>query len=462
LTIDTQSPSYAIPTNFSGLSFETMTLLPNGAGGHLFSPTNTPLITLFQNLGLRSLRIGGATVDMPTVAIPTNTDIDPLFAFAQAAGLKVIYSLRLLNGSTNADTGVAKYIWTHYQAQLDCFAIGNEPDWDSYHRSDLKITDYTTYLTDWRRFATATTNAVPGATFSGPDTGGNLVTGFPDKGPGPTWTTHFALAEKGSGLITFFTQHHYVGEGAGTLTAQQGIDAMLSSTWDTGSNQTLYTAMGGPVLQSGGRYRFTEANDFTGGVTNASNAFASALWVLDFMHWWAAHGASGVNFHNKRWIPTDTIIPGPSGQLLTYPKGYGLKAFDLGSHGYVEPLTMSNARGLNLTAYTVGGGSDLYVTIINKEHGAGARDAAVTLVPTGISSGSTAAVFLTAPNGNAGATDGVTLGGTTITNNALWPGQWTALNPVTNGQCTVIVSAASAAVVRVHAANLSAPMIYSK
>lgn len=95
-------------------------------------------------------------------------------------------------------------------------------------------------------------------------------------------------------------------------------------------------------------------------------------------------------------------------------------------------------------------------------NGAGARDAAVTIVPTGISSGSTAAVFLTAPNGNVGATDGMTLGGATITNNAPWPGQWTVLNPVTNGQCTVIVSAASAAVVRVHAANLSAPVIYSK
>jgi hypothetical protein len=462
LTVDTQSRGYAILADFSGLSFETMTLLPDGTGGHLFSATNTPLITLFQSLGLKSLRIGGATVDMSTVAIPANTDIDQLFAFAQAAGVKVIYSLRLLNGSTNADAAVAKYIWTNYRTQLDCFAIGNEPDWNSYHHSDPSITDYTSYLAEWQKFTTAITNAVPGATFSGPDTGGNLVTGPPDNGPGPTWTTSFALAEEGSGMIACITQHHYVGEGAGSLTALQGIEAMLSPTWDTGSNQTLYAAMGSPVLQSGLPYRFTEANDFTGGVTNASNAFASALWVLDFMHWWAAHGASGVNFHNKRWIPTDTVIPGSSGQLLTYPKGYGIKAFDLGSHGYVEPLTMSNASGLNLTAYAVGDGLELYVTIINKEHGAGARGAAVTIVPNGLFSGSAAAIFLTAPNGNVGATNGVTLGGVAITNNALWLGQWTALSLVTNGQCTVTVSAASAAVVRIQAASLSAPLIYFK
>ena len=133
----------------------------------MFSATNTPLITLFQNLGLKSLRIGGATVDMPTVAIPTNTDIDHLFAFAQAAGVKVIYSLRLLNGSTSADAAAAKYIWTHYRARLDSFAVGNEPDWNSYHQSDPNITNYTSYLANWQKFATTITRAVPGATFSG-------------------------------------------------------------------------------------------------------------------------------------------------------------------------------------------------------------------------------------------------------------------------------------------------------
>ncbi len=453
LTVDTQSPGYAIPADFSGLSFETKTLLPDSHGGHLFSGTNTPLITLFQNLGLKSLRIGGDTVDMPTVAIPGNADIDNLFAFAQAAGVKVIYSLRLLNGSTNADASLAQYIWTHYRALLDSFAIGNEPDWNSYHQSDPKITDYTSYLADWRVFAAAITNVVPGATFSGPDTGGNLVTGPPDNGPGPTWTTSFASAEKGSGLIAFITQHDYVGGNASGLTPPQGIDAMLSASWDAGSNQTLYAAMAAPVLQTGFAYRFTEANDFTGGVTNASNAFASALWALGFMHWWAAHGAGGVNFHNKRWIPTDTIVPGASGQLDIYPKGYGLKAFDVGGHGYVEPVTVSNMDGLNLTAYAVGSGPDLYVTIINKEHGAGARDAAVTILPQGFSGGSASVMFLTA-SGDVAATNGMTLGGQAITNNAPWLGQWLILDPLASGQLRLSVSAASAAILRIHATGL--------
>jgi hypothetical protein len=85
---------------------------------------------------------------------------------------------------------------------------------------------------------------------------------------------------------------------------------------------------------------------------------------------------------------------------------------------------VDNARELNLTAYAIGSATNLCVTIINKEHGAGVRDAAVTIVAKGFSAESATAMFLTAPNGDVGATNGVTLGGATITNNAPWRGRW--------------------------------------
>jgi hypothetical protein len=452
LTITASSQGYAIPADFSGLSFETRTLLPDRRGGHLFSPTNTPLVALFRNIGLTSLRIGGATVDMPSVPFPATTDIDQLFAFARAANVKVIYSLRLLE--TNAtlhyaplDASIARYIRTHYQPQLACFAIGNEPDWKSFHKQDRQITNLTTYLARWQEVAAAVTSAVPGAQFAGPDTGCN----FTDPShPGPAWTTSFAYATKDSGLIESVTQHHYVGGNASSVAnAGEAINAMLSPGWDTVTNQVLYNLMAAPVLADGLRYRLTEANDFTGGVTNASNAFASALWTLDFMHWWAAHGAAGINFHNKRWIPTDTIAPDSNGHLVGRPKAYAIKAFELGSHGQVQPLTMTNLAAVNLTAYTVGGTNALYVTVINKDHGPGARDADVTIRPSGWSSGSVSAMFLTAPNGDVTGTSGITLGGASITNNSPWLGQWTPLNPLTNGQCTLTVAASAAAVVKI-------------
>ena len=38
-----------------------------------------------------------------------------------------------------------------------------------------------------------------------------------------------------------------------------------------------------------------------------------------------------------------------------HPVGYGIKAFDLGGHGSVLPLTISNSDSLDLTAYAVRG-----------------------------------------------------------------------------------------------------------
>jgi hypothetical protein len=204
-----------------------------------------------------------------------------------------------------------------------------------------------------------------------------------------------------------------------------------------------------PVAKQGIPFRITELDDHVHGVTNASDAFVSALWALDVMHWWAAHGANGVNFQNTEWLPTDTFHPDSSGNYQINPKAYGIKAFDLGGHGRVEPVTIVNTNELNLTAYAVGKGSNVYVTIINKEHGAGARDAALTILPNGLSPGSAAVMFLTAPNGDVMATNGVALGGASIGNDGPWLGKWTPLNSVGNGQCTVTVPVASAAVVKV-------------
>jgi hypothetical protein len=133
------------------------------------------------------------------------------------------------------------------------------------------------------------------------------------------------------------------------------------------------------------KYRLTESNDYLGGVPDGSNSFASALWALDYMHWWAEHHASGVNFHNNQWIYTDTLAPrnnlwkspgtckeGPCTEFYITPKGYGIKAFNVGGHGY--PLETSvRASGApmdwSLTAYAVGAGQNRYVTVINKMDG---------------------------------------------------------------------------------------------
>ena len=212
----------------------------------------------------------------------------------------------------------------------------------------------------------------------------------------------------------------------------------------------MYAHILAPTASYGVPYRMTEANDCLHGVVGASNGFASALWALDCMHWWAAHGMAGVNFHNNPWIPTDTIVPNPNpcsptgcGDYTTTAKGYGMKAFDLGSHGYVEPVAISNPNNINLTAYAVGDAQDLYVTIINKTHSStnDSADAIVTIRPNGFSAASVASMVLTDGDPGNAALMTATLGGASITNDAPWRGKWTPLGRVANGSVAVTVQA---------------------
>ena len=520
---------YAIPQNFSGLSFERGTLNFNNAGvnGYLFSPLDVQLVTLFQNLGIHNLRVGGGSVDdeVPVGYGPDGySGIDNLFNFAQVAGVKVIYTFRLLNTRKaypdlkTMDANVANYIWRRYSGQVDNFALGNEPDFHSYHTyctnsectcsyptgcvgppSSIRLEDpaiyetetsrnttagtaYPSYLADWQKYAYAILDVVPSARFSAPDTGAyNTLTYTPTSASGVSWTQQFAEDEAnatngiGRPLLAEATQHFYVGGSPGKTTATQAIDNMLSRNWVTdteissgpeGSStytpyRWLYANNLEPVLAAHVPYRLTESNDYLTGIPGASNGYASALWALDYMHWWAEHRASGVNFHNKQWIYTDTIVPNPypcvaiCGNFQAVPKAYGIKAFDLGGHGYVEPVAIVNPDNINLTAYAVGEGQDLYVTLINKTHNSthDSADAIVTIHPKGFTAASCASMLLTDGDpGNAALMTG-TLGGARIANNARWLGKWTPMKPDTTGSCTSTVPATTAEVVRIRAAS---------
>jgi hypothetical protein len=451
LTVDPQERGYLIPDDFAGIGFETGAELPNhyGVKGNLFSPANTQLITLFTNTGIRNLRLGGGTVDGPRAAIPSRADIDNVFGFARAAGIKVIYSLPLLDGDSAEAAATAKYIWDRYRPCLDCFSIGNEPNEPPYRDASVgAITNYAQFLAAWRTFAAAVTNAVPGAKFTGPEAGGW------------DWVPQFANAEKSSGKVILITHHEYVGgkpyihHGKDEMPAATAIDNMLSRYWVTNKCPEFYKKTLAQVKTTGLPCRMTEANDYLRGVTNASDAFASALWALDYMHWWAARGLAGVNFHNNQWLRTDTFyLDKTTGEYQIHPKAYGIGAFDLGGHGWTKSVAAKNRDNLNLTAYAVGDGTNLFVTVINKEHGASPRDANVTIALNHLPVKNAEAIYLTAPDNDAGAVNGIALGEASIDNHSAWHGRWKALS-VSKGQCNLIVPATSAVVVKLFASEL--------
>ena len=431
LTIDAQSRGYEIPADFAGVSIFTRTQVRDhkGVPGNLFSGANTQLITLFKNAGVHHLRLGATGSAGSGTKNLSHEDIDALFAFAKATDLKIIYSLHFLEGPATA-----RYVWEKYRPYVDCFAFDNEPDGRLDGGSGAA--SQKDYFAIWRDFAKAVLEAAPGAKFAGPDAAGR------------TLVPRFVREEKDSGVLALVTQHTYVGGNPKKrgIDLPHAIENMLSAAWVTNYPQLYHTVLE-PVQKQGLPFRLTELDDHVHGVTNASDAFVSALWALDCMHWWAAHGARGVNFQNTEWLRTDTFYLDSDGNYQMHPKAYAIKAFDLGSRGQVKSVAVDNQRSLNLTAYAVSDATNLCVTIINKEHGASARDARVQILPGSFDPANAAAMFLTAREGGVLATNGVTLGGGIIANNAAWAGKWTALATSAVG-CAVMVPAGSAVVVK--------------
>ncbi len=435
----------AVPHDFLGLSFETATLINNNAGvnGYLFDSTDTQLLTLFKNLAIRNLRIGGDSVD--TTATPSRQAIDSLFGFARAADLKVIYSLRLANGDSAQDASIARYILDNYRQYLQCFAIGNEPN--LYGKMDPEITGYPTWLAKWERFAEVVIDSVPGAKFGGPDVG----TG------GWSWDPQFSQAQSGSGILTNIFSHYYVGGVSTGKTPQQLIDNMLSTKWDTINYPKQYAIISNVGLP----YRLTESNSYVAGnpgVWGGNNSFATALFALDYAHWWAIHGCAGVNFHTYQWKYNGTVYQDSDGNLQVYPIAYGIRAFDVGGHGTIDSVVIGNPDTLDLTAYAVTDSTrTLFITIINREYGTGVRDANVTIKVTGSAD---SVMYLVAPNDDIGATSGVTLGGASITNNGPWQGKWILLDSANSSGCLVRVPGSSAAIVKLAEAGSAASTRY--
>jgi hypothetical protein len=477
VSVDTRHPGAAISPDFSGLSFEITRVLPDANGSHYFSPDNRRLVNLFQTLGIKSLRVGGNTSDRSAEKLPDHADLDSLFEFAKAADVKVIYCLRLREGNPEADARIVKYIMDKYPDQVDCFSIGQEanvypmaPRINSNGEAAIQGVkqvnlalasarreaamqnvwsakpSYPIFAKEWKIFQKAILAAAPDAKFCGP--------GVDDD---PSWPQRFMADFSQSNHIVLITTHLYPGRSGDKVpTPEIGRDEMLSNGFYP-VYQKLYDGFVVTAQEKGLPYRLEEANNFyNGGATNVSNTFASALWGLDFLYWWAEHGAAGLNLHTgdkvaagdemrpSKYTPFVTTADG----FFVRPLGYGIKAFDIGAHGTILPAAVSNPDKLNIGVYAVyGDDKSVYLTVINKEHGAQGKEADVALFAdarfTGVQT-----MLLTASHNDIADTAGITLGGSEIDNNGRWNGTWNELDPPGTGLLTVKIPATSAGIIK--------------
>jgi hypothetical protein len=308
---------------------------------------------------------------------------------------------------------------------------------------------YERYRDEWKNFAAEIVAAVPEIKFAGPGVHNNAE-----------WVNRFIDDFGRDHHVALITAHLYPGGAAGKLpSAQVGRDRMLSGEFFK-VYEKLYDGFVPAARAAGLPYRLEEMNSyFNGGAQDASNTFASALWGLEFMYWWAAHEAAGLNFHTGDRVSMNndyqapryaTFVTAPDGFDIR-PLAYAFKVFDLGGNGRIVPIALENATSVNLTAFAVlDSENKVCVTIVNKEHGDGARDAAVRIaVPKGSILRKAQIISLQVPRGDVAATAGITLGGAAIYKDGTWNGAWRSLRARSGRALLEInVPAASAVVVR--------------
>ena len=438
-----------IPDDYVGLSYERLALVTQPDGSHYFDSNKQAFVNVYKTLGVKSLRIGGSSLEVKKAQAPTNEDIDFLFGFARKAGAKVIYSFPLDSAKRAEDARQAAHIFNTYRQQLSLFAIGNEP---GHHK------DYNNFLAPtWRSVMEAVRHEAPDVPFIAPD-----------DNPNPFLSTKLwrDFSVTAGGPITMLGLHSYpagcsyinpnTAKSDSELIFQNahwGCDYLLSDSLPSVYSD-IYDEMESVFRDY--PFRLSETGNFWyGGLKGASNAYATSLWVIDYMYWWAWRGAQGMNFHGGGAVGAESRTPWYTAFMQSIegikvrPLSYALKVFSLGAHGHLVPVTLSGA-GDGLIAYaTTDGHGYTYLTLINKRHtGGNQRVVHVSLSDCKKPIFTAHYVLLQQQNGDIYSTEGITLGGDSVHADGTMPSlRWTAV-PFSNGQIILTMPQASAIVLK--------------
>jgi hypothetical protein len=453
--------SVLLDSRFASLSFEKDSI--NRSPVYL-SSSNTNLVGLLNALGGGVLRIGANSVD-ETTWTPDGTgetsgqvapsDIANFASLIKACPRwKVIYGVnfRGKDGSSASPAlaaGEAADAAAQLGRQLLGFEIGNEPDlYGDGITYDIFLNGGTisggAVISGWTQYAAAIQAAVPHAVFTGPAASSD------SKG----WAEDFAASE--AGKIALLTEHYYISNYSSAAPSIAGILTYPSPHLVT-ALQNLQAAAKANSMP----FRIDECNSYFASTNPAgvANAFAAALWAIDFIFTNAQYGSSGVNFHNTGDTSGYAAI-GESDSVVNavQPLYYGLyffsRIFREADRGVLLTSTLT-ASGVALSAFVVGSEAGTYVVLNNKDT-ANAATVTITGFPpfarrasvlTLASSGSTPSEQLA----NLGTYNGgspITFGSQPVALDGRWYGVPSEV-PVSNSGVTVNVAAATAALIHI-------------
>jgi hypothetical protein len=420
VVLDPSRTGPEIPEDFVGLSYEKTILAQPG----VFTPGNAVLQRLLVQLGKGNLRMGAGAVEstgwtrQPRSSstgdrVVTADDLDSFYAFVKATGWNVVHAVNLRSSNPGIAADEAQYAAMKAGSSLVAFEIGNEPD---LKPGDTRYA-VEDYIREFRAFASAIRERVPGARFVGPG-----ATCFPSRDLQfltrgvDEWAVPFA-GELGKEIVQL-TQHiHVVGQPYQTEPEESfvaSIPTLLSSV-----SRNRYTGVLEKLVKAAEKagipYRINETNScYHGGKEGVSNTFASALWGADYLFTLASYGASGVNLHagTQFYTPIETR---ETNQSLARPLYYGLLLFRMCAHGRLIPANVVSGPKLEVSTYaTLARDGSVAVAIINREQ---AKDVTVQLDASRYFKEGRL-LRLEAPS--LSATSGVTLGGAPVSPDGSW------------------------------------------
>jgi hypothetical protein len=360
----------AIPTNFTGLSYESAQL----AHPEFFTAQNSQLIALVRQLSPSGvLRIGGNTSEY-THWSPTTSEgvqagfaeppsagkntadsytltpaaVTNLRAFLDATNWQLIYGLNLHHGTPETAAEEADFVARTIGPRLLALQFGNEPDW--FHDDDPQHTRWTYghYFDRWQQFYKAVHARVPQAPIAGPDIATEM-----------DWVRKFA--EQTRGEIVLLTGHYYVG--GPPQNPKMTLQALMQPPQHLADEIAVVTEA---ARIAGVPYRMAEGNScFIGGKRGVSDVFASALWAADYMLQLAQAGYAGVNLHGGGEGIYTPIATDKEGNSSARPIFSGMLLAQQFA-GAKLLATSLNSGGANVTAYAAKQNGELLLAVFNK------------------------------------------------------------------------------------------------
>jgi hypothetical protein len=432
----TVQPSEAVvgSTNnqYIGLSFESGTL----NGGQFDDVGDLP--QLLRNLGTGVMRFGGNSVDTSFTRVSPSA-LAGLVRLAKATGWTVLYSENLGHFKAKTVTRDARTVSAALGRYLAAFACGNEPD--LFPNVGLRSPSYSEreYLNQTSSCLAAVRAGAPTAPIEGPDTSGiGWLPGYAATAPAP---------------LRWLGQHYYpMGCGLGGRSPAAFAAAMLSPA-QTAKEAAFFSAAAQAAAVAYAPLRISETNTAChGGAVGVSDAYASALWVVDYLLTGVEHGVTGFNFHGGLSAVCNGYTPLCQVGVDEYaaqPIYYGLLFTHLLGSGNLLPVTVTTPEPSdNVAAFALkpaGSGAAKVTLRVIAENLTGAA-ANVTLRVRGGAS-SAAVLYLTGPS--LLATSGVRIQGASVAaDGSFAPGAPDTVK-CSSGRCRVTLAPYSAALVTV-------------